>query len=606
MRVDHQREGHSRAVMRRFWFISQVLLLTLLFQSAHIIIEAASLPSAFKKHVDRKVEPRPKPTTVSAPLKPHPRAASPRPPLHPTSHRHDTIYSPSNYYRPPTATSDRGNVWSEWVDLPNHHIRRWHLLLRNVSYQDKVLYVHLHEGSHHSTSGLKSHLNYLNLQIVHTPLDLAKCTSYEKRRVTFSFLGHSKNQFTTNQGHLLINVIIPLFRYLFYVHNQLSNITDSSVIPDHQLPLRNTLLLLNTAVELTKSPTFLFDVVLRFAESYAGDKDYFSSVHSGDIRCFESIDVPLRDPVDPLHPGQPPKVIQYGVWDTMHFSHKGRWGRDNFYYNFWRNTKRQIWQLYDIPILSGFNGSTPAAPSNNTYFKPKLSFMVRSGNTYRCDGNIGAIREALANDFDVTLIDSGFYRWHANDEKMRYESTRRTLKTVQATDVMLGQTGSNNQLALFLQENKVLVEMKNYLYCNNEAAKALANHNRLSFYATTVSDVGIIRKNEPVHYDPARISKLSKEILSAWKSEVRSLDHETNVDSWPSTCDFIWPHQDPAIISKERIITRDNVSRCYLEQVPGKGWYQLGVHRNVVNRNCRDHNNPSNKIVLFCMVSDIC
>ena len=517
----------------------------------------------------------------------------------------DHYFPSSNNFEFPTDSSEEGRVWSEWVDLPNTQIRKWNLLLKNVSYQNETLYIHLPEGSTYSTSGLKSHVRNMNLKIINSPLDWATCKTIEKRSVTFAFLGFNQNPYITNLGHLMINVLLPLFRYLFYVHNGLKNLKDDSLIPDHQLPLRDTLLLVNMATSLTRAPIFLFDVVLRFASSYALDTDYFQSIGHGQKHCFESIDVPLRDPVDPLHPGQPPKVMQYGVWDTMHYSHKGRWGRDDFYYNFWRNSKKQIWQLYDIPILFGLN--TSVSSSSDMLLKPKLSFMARTGcSTYRCDGNLKDIRETLGKDFDVTIFDGGFYRWHSKDDKLRYKLTRNTLSAVQATDVMLGQTGSNNQLALFLQENKVLVEMKNYMYCANEAAKALANHNRLSFYTSRVSDVGIIRKNEPVHYDPARISKLSKEILSAWKSEVRSLDHETNMDSWLSTCDFIWPYEDPAIISKERIITRDNVSRCYLEQVPGKGWYQVGTHKNVGIKKCDSTSIPPNSEVLTCMVHGLC
>jgi len=88
--------------------------------------------------------------------------------------------------------------------------------------------------------------------------------------------------------------------------------------------------------------------------------------------------------------------------------------------------------------------------------------MARHGGGSRNDGNIGDLSSVLGQDFDVTVFGSGHYKWHARDEAQRFLQTRSTLLKVQEADIMLGQGGSNNQLALFMREGKMVVEMKNY------------------------------------------------------------------------------------------------------------------------------------------------
>jgi hypothetical protein len=520
-------------------------------------------------------------------------------------------------------------VWSEWEDLPNPLIKNWHLKLRNVSYTDGVLNIHLPESSSKSITGLRSQYN---LRIVHSPLQWKSCSTVEGRNVVHTYPGWSKNPFLTNAGHFNINILNPLFLYLFFVHNKLPGLTNDSMIPNNQLPLSNTLLLLKSEVRSdAKSPVFLFDVILRFASSYMHYDDYFGSIKPSTTHCFDSIDVPIFDLIDPLHPEKRPPKAVYGLWDTMHFSHAGRWGRKDFYYNFWRNVKKQIWQLYDIPVLLGFQQDSAAAnvaanagtgadasPTNSsssssnsisdTPTRPKIAFMARSGsNSPRFDGNIKEVKSILQKDFDVTVFDQGFYRWHGMNDTLRFDLTRKTLLRVQATDIMLGQSGSNNQLALFMRENKMIVEIKNYLYCANEGGKALANHNRLAFHTIKATDLTFPpSKNTPLHYQPHLVTKLSGELLAAWSSIVRNDMPERLEDSWPARCDFLWPHQDPAILAKTALMTRSNVSRCYLEQVPGQGWYQLAKHKNSLAASCQKPEEKVGTVVIYCMLSGLC
>lgn len=531
-------------------------------------------------------------------------------------------FFPPSHNRIPLNKSDRqGSVWSEWVDLPNPLIKNWHLLLKNVSYVNGVLNIHLPENSNKTVSGLKS---LYSLRVVHTPLDMATCSTVETRTVTHVFPGWSKNAFLTNAGHFNINVLNPLFLYLFFVHNRLPDLKDESAVADHQLPLDNTLLLIKSDMMMSKAPVFLFDVVLRFASSYMHLVDYLAALPPGGTHCFDSIDVPLYDPVDHANPEKKNVPVSYGLWDTMHFSHKGRWGRLDFYKNFWRNVKRQIWQLYDIPVtvaqhlrgaaLSHSSGDAVPAPHHGHHkqqqpqeSKPKLAFMARPGSgSARYDGNINEVGSLLQKDFEVMVFGAEHYRWHAGNESLRFQQTHSTLLLVQQADIMLGQGGSNMQLALFLEEGKLVAEIKNYCPCCNEGGKNLANHNRLAFHMLRGTDVAVFNNKMPVRYTRPGLTKLSAELVAAWRANVESAQHESRQDSWPATCDFLWPHQDPSILARTSLLTRSNVSHCYLEQVPGLGWYQLGKHKNSNIAACYEPDVPYGTSVTYCMISGLC
>jgi hypothetical protein len=496
------------------------------------------------------------------------------------------------------------------VDLPNPLISQWHLLLKNVSFSSGVLNLHVPEDSSVDVAGLKSPYR---LRVVHSPLDWAACSSVETRTVTHVFPGWAKNAFLSNAGHFNINILIPLFRYLFFVHNQLPNLVDGGRVPHNQLPLPNTLLLFKSEGALS-TPVFMFDVVLRFAESYTQFGDYFASLGSdGATHCFDSIDVPIFDPVDHANPQTANPPLLYGLWDSMIYSLKGRWGNHDFYFNFWRNVKHQIWQLYDMmPADSEAAAATLSHDKGNAtdkspVAKPKLAFMVRAGKAgSRTDGNVHDVSSVLGQAFDVTEFGSHYYRWHADNDSLRFQQTRNTLLKVQQMDVMLGQGGSNNQLALFLREGRMVVEMKIYLPCHNEAARNLANHNRLAFHILMLTSIATVAKNVPVQYSRAGLEKLSAELAAAWRANVDGSAHESRLDAWPATCDFLWPHEDPSIRGRATVMTRANVSRCYLEQVPSRAgqYYQLTTHKNSLLADCFAQ--PADTVVRFCMTSGVC
>lgn len=518
-------------------------------------------------------------------------------------------FYPSSHNKIKIENSTRHDrVWSEWVDLPNPLVNNWHVLLKNVSYSKGTLHIHLPPGSTKTVKDLKS---LYKLQIVNTPLDMTSCTTVESRTVTHVFPGWLKNSFANNLGHFIINILNPMFIYLFFVHNKLPNLANQSLVPNNQLPLSNTLLLIKADVVMTKPPVFLFDVVLRFASSYMQHSDYFNDLQNGGIHCFDSIDVPIYDNIEFLHPERNEPILRYGIWDSMHFTHKGRWGNYDFYYNFWRNVKHQIWQLYDmmpgnsttIPLLHHTRIEHQRISAKS---KPKLSFAGRVGDGPRSDGNLHEISAVFQKNFDVTIVGGAHYVWHEWNETMRFQRARRTLMLIQGSDILIGQSGSNNQLALFMMEGKIIVEIKNYNPCSNEAGKALANHNRLAFHAVRVLDVGLVPKNSRVMYTRAGLEKLSTELLLAWHANEEGFEHESRLDTWPSTCDFMWPHLDPKITAEVNVMTRSNVSRCYLEQVPGMGWYQLAKHKNSLAGDCHKDSVPYGVSLIYCMVHGVC
>jgi hypothetical protein len=168
-------------------------------------------------------------------------------------------------------------------------------------------------------------------------------------------------------------------------------------------------------------------------------ENYFGALQG--THCFSSISVPIQDILtdpfpDPKAPKPKPKY-EYGLWDTMHFSHKGRWGNNDFYFNFWRNVKKQILQLYNIPVKKYEYGKTKNQAYGVSGYKPKLLFTYRYGGGSRSDTNIEVVEKVLREYFNVTVMTRDFYLWHQNDPSLRYQLTRNTLLEVQSADIMM-------------------------------------------------------------------------------------------------------------------------------------------------------------------------
>jgi hypothetical protein len=157
-----------------------------------------------------------------------------------------------------------------------------------------------------------------NILLVNEPLNIDKCSTYEKRRILASVLTcHQNNCFVTNSAHLQINIINPLLIYLYFVIENIKSMDEMTMqrINNIKLPLDNFLLLFTGGIEHSKA--LLLDFVMRFAGHVESTESYFAKLNDGQTHCFENIDV----------------VVPSGRWnwDSMVYTMKGRWGTGDFY-----------------------------------------------------------------------------------------------------------------------------------------------------------------------------------------------------------------------------------------------------------------------------------
>jgi hypothetical protein len=400
----------------------------------------------------------------------------------------------------------------------------------------------------------------------------------------------------SNFGHLLINVLNPLFVYTYFVHENITSLKNESVTPN-LLPLPNTLILFKVTVDneeslAHKKPTFLFDLALRFSSAHGEMDKYFKSRLLG-VHCFKSFSMPIFLP-----------SRKNQEWDAMHFSLKGRWGRDDTYFNFWRENKQQIFQLYNIsqPVRE------PSQWKNLTMMrhKPKMLYMEREGGTKRSDSNVARLAPYFSKYFDFRIMNGGYYKWHLSSD-LRYNLTRNTLVELNSGDIALGLPGSNMQGALFMQENTMLIDIKTaFTFCNNEGGKHIANHNRLSFYQANAKVMSQATR-VGISFDLDKMPAFAKEISDKWAIEVvaNREDVVTRSDEWRSECTFLWVDQDPLMISRHKMLTRSDQSRCYLDNLQGTyGWYQLTVRNN--RENCQVNNEISLDFRVHCFRKELC
>ena len=491
--------------------------------------------------------------------------------------------------------------------------------------------------------------------IEHTPLDLKTCTTMETRHIVHSFPCHRQNCYMTNFGHLLINVLNPLFTYLYFVHENITSLKNESVRP-HLLPLSNTLLLFKSISPIQDSaalaatrPAFLFDVALRFASDYGDMGAYFKALESSskdDVHCFRSFSMPVF-----IAPER-----RFQEWDAMHWSLRGRWGTDDFYYNFWRETKRQILQLYDIPVPPSVlleqeqlqeqqtaqrkqevaplplplalpperRLELPVARSSAVPVtrKPKVLWMergtgVRGRKGARTDQNIRSMSPSFSPHCNFHVFDASYYQWHVASD-MRYNLSRNTLLTLQSADIVMGITGSNMQGGLFLREQTMLVDVKTaFCYCSNEGGKAIANHNHMAFYQSHVLYFAVATPQGHL-YNADKMAVFAKEVSEKWAAEQQEQQQQQQHrgDGWRAECSLAWPDQDPLMPGWGRggqqgngtaLLTRREHSRCYLDYLatPAAGaWYQLAMRSN--RNNCEENQSASLEFGVSCFRKDLC
>jgi len=281
-----------------------------------------------------------------------------------------------------------------------------------------------------------------------------------------------------------------------------------------------------------------------------------NKLDDGKIHCFRAIDIPV--------PGRT------GAWDVMYHNLKGRWGTNDFYYNFWREGKKMILSLYDMVEGGGVVRESSESSSEITVSggKIKVTWALRSGSgTSRDDGNVELIRSVFSKYFDFSFLEGNDFVWKTN-ERDRYDHTKQTLTKIQSSDVLIGLFGANLWNGLFLPEGKLLIELKSaYGYCANENGRTISSHNRLNFYTSDARKFTVPKKS--TSYDEDYLERLAKEILEAHEY---SLSNKIP-DDWSGECFFQWPNKNFA--AGERVLTTDEQAKCYIDEVEPNVWFQL-------------------------------
>jgi len=154
------------------------------------------------------------------------------------------------------------------------------------------------------------------IEFTDSPYDVSQCKSIEKRELLFSRVNNRKHGrgdcYACNQGHLIFNIILPLFSYLFFVREKHPVNVRGRNATMTSFPLENTLLLYSG--DTPKKPSYLFDFVTsRFAQYYESANTYFASKKDGASHCFSKVSIHL---------------FQRGAnWDPGFIQElEGRWG----------------------------------------------------------------------------------------------------------------------------------------------------------------------------------------------------------------------------------------------------------------------------------------
>ena len=135
---------------------------------------------------------------------------------------------------PPSPSPSPSPSYTSFLEhVPNEIASNVFWSLRNVSYKDGIVFFHspapidkeimtskyYHTKGDLPWSGEDSSMPPRIKQIVFTDetFDESKCATVETRSIVFARVNHKSNCFACNQGHLIINMINPLFLYLFYI-----------------------------------------------------------------------------------------------------------------------------------------------------------------------------------------------------------------------------------------------------------------------------------------------------------------------------------------------------------------------------------------------------
>jgi hypothetical protein len=356
-----------------------------------------------------------------------------------------------------TVTTILGTTTRSYIaPISNEYISNMIWAFRNVSYKNNILYVHNmnKRDIKHITAPMRNKaiagaylkgevpwpkpaFPFRSIQLLHTDLNLSECATVETRRVTFARFTDPGNCYSCNQGHFVINILNPLLLHLYFVLQNRASVHDVA-LQQISLPIQNSLLLFDGDIHGRRPPVYLFDFVLSLMDSVQPTKDYLRD--DGNIHCFAHLDMP---------------VLERGAyWDKMYHTLQGRWGSKDFYFNFWRKSKKLIWTHYRVQhIISNSNSNTTSSNKRSrehhslgrlesSSIKPTLLWALReSTGDSRADGNLNLISEVMSRHFNFQFLTKSDFQWFGGGNtksQLRYPQAQKVLKKIYDADIMVG------------------------------------------------------------------------------------------------------------------------------------------------------------------------
>ena len=212
--------------------------------------------------------------------------------------------------------------------------------------------------------------------------------------------------------------------------------------------------------------------------------------------------------------------------------------------------------------------------ANASAGKPELLWVKRVGTgNSRDDSKNSAIFDTIERIFSKRFHFSFLSPEHFEEATNGHKQVQELLKRIHRADVMVGLYGAGLWNSLFMKENSIHVELKShYGYCGQENGRILANHNNMLFYQGDAR--AFAREHVGVPYSDVFLKQLAKELVDAvaYRERHGFLTNSTD-DDWRGNCTFIYPPK--GFVEGRRILSHNNMTRCYLDEVETGRWYQM-------------------------------
>jgi hypothetical protein len=261
---------------------------------------------------------------------------------------------------------------------------------------------------------------------------------------------------------------MPLFVWYYYIHENLSSISDDQ--PLISFPLQDVVMYIGPWERNEKKASWLYDFPRsRFASSVVENYESTQFKSDSKIKCFSSMDVPV--------PGRP------AGFDVFFANLKGRYGPGDFYKNVWIKAKENILNVYGIKsddiieegegaavvaiaakeeevaaakdkevavavgeevAIKGEEVAVVATAANESKPKPFVLWQKRYGlGTSRDDGSVDLIGPAFeAKGYKFAFLDKADFGYDTDLEK-QYLNVQKILRKIQSADISIGLFGAN-------------------------------------------------------------------------------------------------------------------------------------------------------------------